>query len=159
MFRFVDEAEVWLHCDIKACDSRKYNCDTVCPADDGEERKRRELDEIITSRSARSVSETENHGKAYSPNILTVGPMRSKERFTAETLEGEIDDTATVIGICVVGGVIIIGIAVGIWYALTKYKAQDTTNKLTQPQNNDWQLYSAPGEPPGQVKKNPLQEW
>lgn len=159
MFRFVDEAEVWLHCDIKACDSRKYNCDTVCPADDGEERKRRELDEIITSRSARSVSETENHGKAYSPNILTVGPMRSKERFTAETLEGEIDDTATVIGICVVGGVIIIGIAVGIWYALTKYKAQDTTNKLTQPQNNDWQLYSAPGEQPGQVKKNPLQEW
>jgi len=88
MFRFVDEAEVWLHCDIKACDSRKYNCDTVCPADNGEERKRRELDEIISSRSARSVSETENHGKAYRPNILTVGPMRSKERFTAETLEG-----------------------------------------------------------------------
>ena len=63
------------------------------------------------------------------------------------------------IGICVVGGVIIIGIAVGIWYALTKYKAQDASNKLTQPQNNDWQLYSAPGEQPGQVKKNPLQEW
>ena len=86
MFRFVDRPSL-VYCDIKACDSRKYNCDTVCPAD-GEERKRRELEEIVTSRSARSVSETENHGKAYRPNILTVGPMRSKERFTAETLEG-----------------------------------------------------------------------
>ena len=72
----------------------------------------------------------------------------------------EINDTPTVIGISVVGGVIIIGIAVGIWYAATKYN-NDTqaANKLTQPQNNDWQLYSSPGEQPGQVKKNPLQEW
>lgn len=74
----------------------------------------------------------------------------------------EINDTPTVIGISVVGGVIIIGIAVGIWYAATKYN-NDTAaaNKLTggsQPQNNDWQLYSAPGEQPGKVKKNPLQD-
>ena len=57
------------------------------------------------------------------------------------------------IGICVVGGVIIIGIAVGIWYALTKYKAQDASSKLTQPQNNDWQLYNAPGGNPARSRK------
>ena len=87
MFRFVDEAEVWLHCDIKACDSRKFDCETICPNE--QERKRREaFEEIAHGRSARSVKETENHGKSYQPNILTVGPMRSKERFTAESLEG-----------------------------------------------------------------------
>jgi len=160
MFRFVDEAEVWLHCDIKACDSRKYECETICPNDEAE-RQRRQVDDLLV-RSARSVKETENHGKSYNPNILTVGPMRSTERYTAESLEGEINDTPTVIGISVVGGVIIIGIAVGIWYAATKYN-NDTAaaNKLTggnQPQNNDWQLYSAPGEQPGKVKKNPLQD-
>ena len=79
-------SEVWLHCDIKACDSRKYNCETVCPNE--EARERREAFEQLTHRATRSVKETENHGKSYQPNILTVGPMRSKERFSADQLEG-----------------------------------------------------------------------
>jgi len=80
MFRFVDEKEVWLHCDIKACDSRKYNCETVCPND---ARKRRDVfTDIVKSRSARGVSEAPASGSgAYQPNILTVGPMRSAEYY------------------------------------------------------------------------------
>ena len=38
MFQFVEESEVWLHCDIQACDSRRFQCDTTC-----ENRKRREI--------------------------------------------------------------------------------------------------------------------
>ena len=38
MFQFVEESEVWLHCDIQACDSRKFQCETTC-----ENRKRREI--------------------------------------------------------------------------------------------------------------------
>merc|ERR1712109_431368 len=80
MFRFVDEKEVWLHCDIKACDSRKYNCETVCPKD---ARKRRDVfSDIVKSRAARGVSEPAASGSgAYQPNILTVGPMRSAEYY------------------------------------------------------------------------------
>lgn len=74
------EKEVWLHCDIKACDSRKYNCETVCPND---ARKRRDVfTDIVKSRSARGVSEAPASGSgAYQPNILTVGPMRSAEYY------------------------------------------------------------------------------
>ena len=59
MFRFVEESEVWLHCDIKACDSRKYNCETICPndgADDAGRRRRDDWDVIVKDRSRRGVT-------------------------------------------------------------------------------------------------------
>jgi len=154
MFRFVDEKEVWLHCDIKACDSRKYNCETVCPND---ARKRRDVfTDIVKSRSARGVSEAPASGSgAYQPNILTVGPMRSAEYYDEVSQD---EDTGAVIGVAVVGVIIALGLVFGIVYAC-KYKNQSGAAQTKLNQNNDWQLYGAPGDKPGQIKKNPLQQW
>jgi len=84
MFQFVDESQVWLHCDIQACDSRKYQCETTC-----ENRRRRDVVEgevfLIHQNHRRSVNEAPVSGvEAYTANILTVGPMRSKERYVDE---------------------------------------------------------------------------
>merc|ERR1711893_426320 len=151
---FVDEKEVWLHCDIKACDSRKYNCETVCPND---ARKRRDVfTDIVKSRSARGVSEAPASGSgAYQPNILTVGPMRSAEYYDEVSQD---EDTGAVIGVAVVGVIIALGLVFGIVYAC-KYKNQSGAAQTKLNQNNDWQLYGAPGDKPGQIKKNPLQQW
>lgn len=83
MFQFVDEAQVWLHCDIQACDSRRFSCENTC-----EDRERREIQEIFSgSRHPRAVSTPNASGTGmYNPNILTVGPLRSQERWADSTI-------------------------------------------------------------------------
>lgn len=93
MFQFVDEAQVWLHCDIQACDSRKYQCETTC-----DNRRRRDVVEhevfMIHNRNRRSVKEAPLSAvDAYTANILTVGPMRSKERWIDEAATGTLDSS------------------------------------------------------------------
>jgi hypothetical protein len=141
MFRFVEESEVWLHCDIKACDSRKYNCDTICPndgADDAGRRRRADWDVIVKDRSRRGVTAAKAQDTAeYKANILTVGPMRSAERY--EQVTG--DDTGAVIGVAVVGLIIALGLVCGIVYAC-KFRGA-SNGKQSKSQSGDWQLYGA----------------
>lgn len=68
------------------------------------------------------------------------------------------EDTGAVIGVAVVGVIIALGLVFGIVYAC-KYKNQSGAAQTKLNQNNDWQLYGAPGDKPGQIKKNPLQQW
>jgi len=140
MFRFVEESEVWLHCDIKACDSRKYNCETICPNDEAAPGRRRRVafDALVQERSRRGVSTPKASDTAeYKANILTVGPLQSAERYEQATG----DDTGAVIGVAVVGLIIALGLVVGIVYAC---KFRDGSNgKQSKSQSGDWQLYGA----------------
>lgn len=157
MFQFIDEAQVWLHCDIQACDSRKYQCETECDA----ERERREvfgLEESAAERTRRGVSPagaTANH--EYSANILTVGPMRSEERYVDESLV-DIQQDKTWVWIAVVGVFLIGGLVAGIAYTCKLRKESSSVNsKLNgKAKSNDWQLYGAPA---GDGKENPLHNW
>lgn len=140
MFQFVDESQVWLHCDIQACDSRKYECETTCDA-----------------RKRRAVSDAPSQQQSYTANILTVGPIQSKERW-AESKGDE--NTKVIVWTVVIGLLIIIGLILGIVYACRMRSASTSVNaKLSSKKaNNDWQLYGAPNAN-GQEKQNPLQQW
>jgi len=155
MFQFVDETQVWLHCDIQACDSRKYQCETTC---DNRKKRATVMEEVfLNSRGRRGVSEAkQSKQEAYSANILTVGPMRSKERWVDESLTGE--ESKVWIPIVVVGFLIIVALVAGIVYTCRKQNAKTSVNsKLSNKGiNNDWQLY---GVPENQEKQNPLQQW
>jgi len=156
MFQFVDESQVWLHCDIQACDSRKYQCETTC-----ENRRRREVVKsevfMIHNRHRRSVSQAPANSKqAYTANILTVGPMRSKERWVDESLTGE-QQTQTWIWISIGGVLLIAALIGGIVYTCRMNRGNGVNTKLNNKNiNNDWQLY---GTPKNQEKQNPLQQW
>lgn len=157
MFQFVDEAQVWLHCDIQACDSRKYQCETTC-----ENRRRRDIVENevfkLHNRNRRSVSEAPAGGaQEYTANILTVGPMRSKERWVDQSNSDE--ESRIWIWISIVGVLIIAGLVSGIVYTCRMQRGKVNANsKLNGNKNinNDWQLY---GAPKNQEKQNPLQQW
>jgi len=155
MFQFVEESEVWLHCDIQACDSRRFQCETTC-----ENRKRREIieEEVfkLHSRNRRSVKPAAAAGEhSYSANILTVGPMRSKERWVDELAADDMN-VGQIVTICVVGALFIAGLIVGIVYTWKKGPGVGANSKLSQKPNNDWQLY---GTPPTAEKQNPLHQW
>lgn len=158
MFQFVEESEVWLHCDIQACDSRKYHCDQTCDSGDSNEiRRRRHVMETLLTRERREVSKAaQSKAGTYSANILTVGPLRSKERYSDTQTVVEKD---AVIGITVLGCLLIVALIVGLWYYCRVSKRELASNKLTSKPNNinnDFQLYGAPA---GTEKKNPLQQW
>merc|ERR1712227_314657 len=155
MFQFVDESQVWLHCDIQACDSRKYQCETTC-----DNRRRRDIVEHevfkLHKLNRRSVSEADQHKEQqYTANILAVGPMRSKERWVDESLTGD-KETQTWIWISVIGFLVIAGLVAGIVYTCKMNRGTGANSKLSKNTNNDWQLY---GTPPNAEKQNPLQQW
>jgi hypothetical protein len=141
MFQFVDEAQVWLHCDIQACDSRRFSCENTC-----EDRERREIEEIFSgARHPRAVSTPNASGTGmYNPNILTVGPLRSQERWADSTIGSE---TQALKWIVAVGVLVILALVSGIVY-FCKFRESASVKPKTRA-NNDWQLYGAGGKPVG----------
>jgi hypothetical protein len=141
MFQFVEEAQVWLHCDIQACDSRRFSCENTC-----EDRERREIEEIFSgARHPRAVSTPNASGTGmYNPNILTVGPLRSQERWADSTIGSE---TQALKWIVAVGVLVILALVSGIVY-FCKFRESASVKPKTRA-NNDWQLYGAGGKPVG----------
>lgn len=154
MFEFVKHDSVWLHCDVQACHSKEENCQKDCSDDFSgpmftlnNRRKKRDTIRVSmapsntnsNSRQKRETDEAVQRNSVYDPNILTVGPIDSKESLAAKSKA----QMGPVIGIAVVGVVIALAMIYGIWRVLALKHAEES--KIIEANNNnqvgaDWNL-------------------
>jgi len=163
MFTFINEDEVWLHCDIQACNTKEEDCSQqVCeetveapfsvngqgPSSNSEEgsRKKRSANVFTISqkRSKREVdgSNVVKNSQDYEPNILTTGPIVNSERRAIKKQK----QVGPIIAIAVIGVLIALGMTIGIYRVLLLKR--DETSKIVEAGNNnqitaDWNLYSS----------------
>jgi len=163
MFTFINEDEVWLHCDIQACNTKEEDCSQqVCeetveapfsvngqgPSSNSEEgsRKKRSANVFTISqkRSKREVDDSNvvKNSQDYEPNILTTGPIVNSERRAIKKQK----QVGPIIAIAVIGVLIALGMTIGIYRVLLLKR--DETAKIVEAGNNnqitaDWNLYSS----------------
>merc|ERR1711981_16458 len=91
MFTFINQDEVWLHCDIQACNSKEETCEQTCESGNdapfnvvAQGPSSREKRNVITVSSRKKRSEGQvvhsQSAQVYEPNILTTGPIINGER-------------------------------------------------------------------------------
>lgn len=163
MFTFINEDEVWLHCDIQACNTKEEDCSQqVCEetvdapfsvngqgpssnSDDGSRKKRSaNVFTISQKRSKREVDDSNvvKNSQDYEPNILTTGPIVNSERRAIKKQK----QVGPIIAIAVIGVLIALGMTIGIYRVLLLKR--DETAKIVEAGNNnqitaDWNLYSS----------------
>lgn len=163
MFTFINEDEVWLHCDIQACNTKEEDCSQqVCEetvdapfsvngqgpssnSDDGSRKKRSaNVFTISQKRSKRGVDDSNvvKNSQDYEPNILTTGPIVNSERRAIKKQK----QVGPIIAIAVIGVLIALGMTIGIYRVLLLKR--DETAKIVEAGNNnqitaDWNLYSS----------------
>lgn len=160
MFTFINEDEVWLHCDIQACNTKEEDCTQVCeekeqtpfsvsgtgPKSDESEgsRKKRSANVFTISqkRVKRDDSNVVKNSQVYEPNILTTGPIVNTERRAIKKQK----QVGPIIAIAVIGVLIALGMIIGIYRVLLLKRAED--DKIVEASNNnqitaDWNLYSS----------------
>jgi len=169
MFEFVKHDSVWLHCDVQACHKKKEDCSSVCEEEDdgalfslnNKKRKKREIvrvsmnsNTLNRNKRASDVVEAIQRNSVYDPNILTVGPVNSKERKSAKKKA----QVGPVIGITVCGIIVAIGMIYGIYKVLALKQSEES--KIIEANNNnqvgaDWNLYGS-NQAEDKTKQNPL---
>lgn len=170
MFTFINQDEVWLHCDVQACNTKEEECETKCeedqkpfsvvgkgPSKKDKDRKRRSTSQVFTisSRQRREVDASVlTNTQVYEPNILTTGPIINKERRDKQKEK----QVGPIIGIAVVGVIIALAMIITIVKVLSLKRSEDS--KLTEASNNnqitaDWNLYSS-NQAENTERKNPM---
>ena len=70
MFTFINEDEVWLHCDIQACNTKEEDCTQVC--------EEKEQTPFSVSGTGPKSDESEGSRKKRSANVFTISQKRVK---------------------------------------------------------------------------------
>jgi len=165
MFSFINNDEVWLHCDIQACDSRTENCAVDTCAEDeiptftmsgsNQERKRRNVITVSSKQKRAATKNTVERGQVYEPNILTVGPIVNLER---EKKKKQLQ-SGPITAIAMVGAVVAVAMIITIYKVLVLRRQEEDkiieahNNAVTH--NNDWNLYGT-DQQEGETRKNPM---